>query len=184
MAALVAVDAAACGRTAPDDMIGLTTYLLDREQEKWRQLYENADRGLNYKTPDTVMARMVFTSILTGAASKATATTILGKLMPDTPAKQALADHATCYPPGSPVTVLEPMVPDRLAEDFLALMIPGTQGYRSSAGRVGGRGSGAAADLCGHRGQRTPGGYLSGVCGRPVAACRRCRPVPAAARDP
>lgn len=125
MAALVAVDAAAIGQPSPKDMAGLTTYLLNREQENWRQLHDNAVRGLGYETPDVVMARMAFTAILTGSMPRASAAIILGKLMPGTPADQALSDHAVCYPSDSPDTVLEPMVPDRLAEDFLALMIPG-----------------------------------------------------------
>jgi tetratricopeptide (TPR) repeat protein len=126
MAALVAVDAAAHGRTPPTGMVGLTTYLLDREHENWRQLYENADRGLDYRTPDSVMARTVFTAILAGpATTTAAGSTILDTVMPQEPGPRILADHATCYPPADPATALQPLLPDRLAEDFLALMVPG-----------------------------------------------------------
>jgi hypothetical protein len=40
---------------------------------------------------------------------------------------QILTDHAVCYPPADPgdQMVLEPLYPDRLAEDFLALTVPG-----------------------------------------------------------
>ncbi|MGW6455634.1 tetratricopeptide repeat protein [Streptomyces sp. NPDC055078] len=46
---------------------------------------------------------------------------------------QVLADHARIYPPTEPgalpfPTVLEPLYPDRLAEDFLALTVPGHDG--------------------------------------------------------
>ena len=125
MAALVAVDAAVRGRTPPADMVGLSAYLLDREYENWRQLYENAGRGLDYRTPDTVMARAVFTAILTGPTARPRAGRILGGLIPRTPADPVLTDHAVCYPPADPATALEPMIPDRLAEDFLALLVPG-----------------------------------------------------------
>ncbi|HEV8560475.1 MAG TPA: tetratricopeptide repeat protein [Actinophytocola sp.] len=125
MAALVAVDAAARGRTPPTDMVGLSAYLLDREYENWRQLYENADRGLDYRTSDTDMARAVFTAILTGSTARPSAERILARLIPQAHTDSALADHAVCYPPADPAMALEPMIPDRLAEDFLALMVPG-----------------------------------------------------------
>ncbi|MET9296475.1 tetratricopeptide repeat protein [Streptomyces sp. NPDC003077] len=52
---------------------------------------------------------------------------ITGTTRPAHPVEQTLDDHATCYPPADPdrPTVLEPLVPDRLAEDFLALTLPG-----------------------------------------------------------
>ncbi|MER6052512.1 tetratricopeptide repeat protein [Streptomyces sp. NPDC001793] len=125
MAALVAVDAAACGRTPPADMAGLTTYLLDRERENWRQLHENTGRGLDYGTPDEVMARTVFTAILSGPVARIRAGTVLEQVLPEVPVDRTVADHAVCYPPPDPGTALEPLLPDRLAEDFLALLLPG-----------------------------------------------------------
>lgn len=147
MAALVAVDAAARGRKPPADPIGLTTYLLDREYENWKQLYENRAGGLGYRTPDAVMARAVFVSALCGPVDRAEAPVLLEGLLPgpdlraDSTAEQGVnagrdtdvivntetvvADHAVCYPPAEPAAALVPMLPDRLAEDFLALMIPG-----------------------------------------------------------
>ena len=50
---------------------------------------------------------------------------MLEALLPAVPAEQALADHLVCYPATDPGNGLEPMVPDRLAEDFLALTLPG-----------------------------------------------------------
>ncbi|OLE23024.1 MAG: hypothetical protein AUG49_17305 [Catenulispora sp. 13_1_20CM_3_70_7] len=128
MAALVAVDAAAHARHAPLDPLGLTVYLLDREHENWRQLYENAAGGLDFRTPDTVLARMVFIASLTGAAGSEAAGAVLSKVLPEVTAEHALRDHALCYPPTDPAgaNTLEPLLPDRLAEDFLALTLPGS----------------------------------------------------------
>ncbi|GAA3569135.1 hypothetical protein GCM10022222_61640 [Amycolatopsis ultiminotia] len=127
MAALVAVDAAARGRRPPGDMIGCTVYLLDREHENWRQLYENADGGLDFRTDDRTMARAVFTATLAGPVDRQTAGGILARFIPEVPAEQLLADHTVCYPPADPErgNRLEPLLPDRLAEDFVALSVPG-----------------------------------------------------------
>ncbi|MEV5576599.1 tetratricopeptide repeat protein [Spirillospora sp. NPDC052269] len=125
MAALAAVDAAAFGRTPPSDMVGLTTYLLGREHENWQSLYESADRGLDHRTSGEVMARAVFTAILAGPVTVAEADTFLATVMPAADAGPIRVDHARCYPSTDAVSVLQPMLPDRLAEDFLALMLPG-----------------------------------------------------------
>jgi tetratricopeptide (TPR) repeat protein len=128
MAALVAVDARAHGRRPPDDMVGLTAYLLDREHENWRQLHENAAAGMPYRTPDHLMKRTVFTAVLTGPVIRRLGRDVLGRLVPEMAADELLDDHAICYPPADPARahVLEPLLPDRLAEDFLALTLPGS----------------------------------------------------------
>jgi tetratricopeptide (TPR) repeat protein len=128
MAALVAVDTSIRGRRPPGDMAGLTMYLLDREQLHWGRLYSDGmkatEGGKAYRTPREVMKRCVYTACLTGAVAPAQGTEILRQLsLPGDP-HQLLADHATCYPPTG-ATVLEPLYPDRLAEDFLALTLPG-----------------------------------------------------------
>ncbi|MFF4264571.1 hypothetical protein [Streptomyces virginiae] len=41
-----------------------------------------------------------------------------------TPTERILKDHAVCYPAMFADSALEPLYPDRLAEDFLALTIP------------------------------------------------------------
>ncbi|MBC2878315.1 MULTISPECIES: tetratricopeptide repeat protein [Streptomyces] len=127
MAALVAVDARAYGRTPPTDMLGLTGYLLDREQENWRQLYENRACGLDFRTPDQVLGRAVFTAILAGPLRRERAEELLEALMFERPGR-VLSDHAVCYPStrSESADVLEPLLPDRLAEDFLALTVPGS----------------------------------------------------------
>jgi tetratricopeptide (TPR) repeat protein len=127
MAALVAVDAHVHGRRLPQDPAGLTRYLLDRERQHWTRLYENRTKGLDYQTPPNVMSRAVFTSALTGPVDYRTGKAVLAELDLELHPERILADHAVCYPPTDPArsTVLEPLYPDRLAEDFLALTMPG-----------------------------------------------------------
>lgn len=122
IAALVAVDAHISGRRPPADMANLTIYLLDREHLHWANLFEA--QGLS--TPPAVMNRAVFTAALTGPGPRSPARTALDSLELPVPADAVLDDHALCYPPADPaVSALEPLYPDRLAEDFLALTLPG-----------------------------------------------------------
>ncbi|MFI6082821.1 tetratricopeptide repeat protein [Streptomyces sp. NPDC051217] len=132
MAALAAVDAHRDGRHPPTDAAGLTTYLLDREQRHWARLSDTP----GHRTPPAIMNRAVFAAALTGAVERPTGTVAVTSLGLPLPAETVLADHAVCYPPtGSteppgpadlaPGTVLEPLTPDRLAEDFVALTLPG-----------------------------------------------------------
>ncbi|MEO3927399.1 tetratricopeptide repeat protein [Micromonosporaceae bacterium B7E4] len=131
MAALVAVDARATGRRAPADMAGLSMYLLDREHAHWALLCADPARtigaGTAYSTPPAVMNRTVFVAGLTGAVPRAAGAVVLRQTQVTDDPEQVLADHAVCYPPatGAADSVLEPLYPDRLAEDFLALTIPG-----------------------------------------------------------
>ncbi|GLY67932.1 tetratricopeptide repeat protein [Amycolatopsis taiwanensis] len=136
MAALVAVDRHARPTPQlplPDDLPGLTGYLLEREQHHWHTLHDNgtskarsdpAGGRVAFDTTPEGMAQVVFTATLTGPLAYQDAKAALGSVgIGD--ADRALADHARCYPPADPRTVLEPMYPDRLAEDFLALCLPG-----------------------------------------------------------
>jgi tetratricopeptide (TPR) repeat protein len=132
MAALAAVDAWATGqRPPPSGTAALTMYLLDREQLHWARLYADgaadaATADHSYRTPPDVMNQAVFTAVLTGAVTHTHGATLLERLrLPDP--EQVLEDHTACYPPADPgsPTVLEPLYPDRLAEDFLALTMPG-----------------------------------------------------------
>jgi len=130
MAALVAVDAQATGKRPPRDMAGLTMYLLDRERLHWARLYGDGTprteaAGRPYGTPPDVMNQVVFTAALTGSVAPGTGAALLKRLQLRDPA-QILSDHSVCYPPGDgQAAILEPLYPDRLAEDFLALTIPG-----------------------------------------------------------
>ncbi|GIE36841.1 hypothetical protein Ait01nite_098860 [Actinoplanes italicus] len=117
MAALVQVDAASHGLPSPAPGDGLTRYLLNREQLHWRR----------YGTRHRTMNQTVYTAALTGSLDRAHAVSVLRRLKIGPDPEQALADHSRCYPPDHPrrSTVLEPLYPDRLAEDFLALTVPG-----------------------------------------------------------
>ncbi|MFJ6793860.1 tetratricopeptide repeat protein [Streptomyces sp. NPDC091268] len=123
MAALAAVDARRTGRRPPADAAGLTTYLLDREQRHWARLAD----APGHETPPAVMNRAVFAAALTGAVERRTGTAAVDSLRLPLPTDIVLADHAACYPPADPArpAVLEPLTPDRLAEEFVALTLPG-----------------------------------------------------------
>ncbi|MGP8297762.1 tetratricopeptide repeat protein [Streptomyces inhibens] len=124
MAALVTIDAHTRGQRPPKGMAGLSAYLLNRERRHWAQLWENRLEGLEFGTPPSEMNRVVFTAALTGATTHANGKATLTRLGMERP-ERLLTDHAACYPSSEPGAVLEPLYPDRLAEDFLALSLPG-----------------------------------------------------------
>ncbi|MET9616018.1 tetratricopeptide repeat protein [Kitasatospora indigofera] len=103
----------------------ISGYLLNRERDHWEYLHQN--RRVT-ATPET-LSRTAYTAALTGALDHAAGRTALTavRACPDGAVDQALADHAVPYPAAGPHagTVLEPLYPDRLAEDFLALSTPG-----------------------------------------------------------
>ncbi len=133
MAALAAVDAQATGQRPPAEPGALSMYLLDRERLHWARLYGDgaaiAGDDDKCRTPPTVMNRAVFTAALTGTVTRSVGTALLETLRIPDPG-QVLDDHTACYPPEDDRTgmALEPLHPDRLAEDFLALTMPGHQG--------------------------------------------------------
>ncbi|WP_170154228.1 tetratricopeptide repeat protein [Actinoplanes italicus] len=124
MAALVAVDALAHGRRVPADLVGLSAYLLNREYDYWQSRY---DHDAQFTTAPAVLARTVHTATLTQRQPRALAGRILaGTGVAAEPEVLAVVDdHAGCYPPAAAGFGLEPLYPDRLGEDFLALRIPG-----------------------------------------------------------
>ncbi|QIQ03201.1 tetratricopeptide repeat protein [Streptomyces liangshanensis] len=127
MAALAAVDAHRIGTetgalTSPGRV---SAYLLDRERDHWRTLYANG----RVTTPPATLAHAVYTAALTGAQpydSGRDALLAIGAC-PSDRGVETLSDHAVAYPPATPHSgsVLEPLYPDRLAEDFVALTTPG-----------------------------------------------------------
>jgi len=129
MKALVDVDAAARGIRPPSgrDQAGLSSYLLDREHDYWQAAYHNGTGPV--RTSELGMSRTVYAATLTRALSHRDGVTALtrAKIGEATtqPIGQVLADHAVLYPPTDPDTILEPLYPDRLGEDFLALTTPG-----------------------------------------------------------
>ena len=130
MAALVTVDALVAGKRPPRDLAGLTVYLLDREQLHWARLYgdgAHAAQTAAYQTPPSAMYRVVFAAALTGTMPRPAGAALLESLQLASDTDRALADHGACYPADDPAAVLEPMYPDRLAEDMLALTLPGHQ---------------------------------------------------------
>ncbi|WP_419999367.1 hypothetical protein [Streptomyces boninensis] len=126
VAALAAVDRhahAATAAAAPPGMTGLTAYLLDRERRHWHTLH--ATGALGASTAE--LARAAFVASLTGPLPYREALQALDLAGLGADADRLLTGHAYCYPPGDSGTVLEPLYPDRLTEDFLALSLPGHQ---------------------------------------------------------
>ncbi|MFE9795438.1 tetratricopeptide repeat protein [Streptomyces goshikiensis] len=123
MAALVAVDAHCREVVPPEDLADLSAYLLARERRHWDGLHHNRVRG--FLTPEGVMARTVFGAALAGPAPRPRGKAILRLLDLEGHPDRLLDDHAVCYPAEDARNVLEPLYPDRLCEDFLALMLPG-----------------------------------------------------------
>ncbi len=121
MAALAVVDAHAHQQQPPSGSADLSRYLLGRERRYWARLHGEQQV--------TAAARTTFLAALAGAQTPPAATALLDRCaLPDATglsAQQLLDAHARCYPPSDPGTLLEPLYPDRLAEDFIALTLPG-----------------------------------------------------------
>ena len=123
MAALVAVDAAWRHETPPDSPELLSEYLLRREYEYWSSMHQSG----RLKTEENTMRRTVFVATLTGGVSRQTgiaALQVADIANSADAAHRVLDDHRLCYPPTEAGTVLTPLYPDRLAEDFIALQLP------------------------------------------------------------
>ncbi|GGN90618.1 hypothetical protein GCM10010112_76140 [Actinoplanes lobatus] len=126
MAALAAVDASRHGQPAPTQPHAVSAYLLNREQDYWHRLHTRAEAPV--QSPPETMHRAVVVATLTGARPRATARTSLlqaGFAETRTGADRIIDDHLTCYPPADTRTVFEPLHPDRLGEDLIALSTPG-----------------------------------------------------------
>ncbi|MFD9075777.1 hypothetical protein [Streptomyces lasiicapitis] len=126
MAALAAVDSHRRGRAAPDGAAAVSAYLLARERAHWETLHANKRVLI---TPDA-FGQVVYTAAMTSALSHREALGVLARIGVGSSehADQILKDHALSYPAeegGTGGTVLEPLYPDRLAEDFLALSVAG-----------------------------------------------------------
>ncbi|WP_086801676.1 tetratricopeptide repeat protein [Streptomyces caniscabiei] len=123
MAALVAVDAHVRGTAPPSDPGGLSGYLLEREYDHWQTLKDIGRISVSTAT----MGRLTAVATLTRALPTASAVRTLisvGLAANPVEAQHLLDDHAICYPPTTAGTVLEPLLPDRLGEDFLADLLP------------------------------------------------------------
>ncbi|MEV6301879.1 ATP-binding protein [Actinoplanes sp. NPDC051861] len=133
MAALAFVLAAKHGDTPPTDPGHLSAYLLNRERSHWQAMYDN--RRVE-STPE-VMGRAVHVAALTRPLDHASALLALQSTGIADGAR-VLDDHEKCYPAHDPATRLEPLYPDRLAEDFVALQTPGhaVAGFRADSWAV------------------------------------------------
>ncbi|MFG1844578.1 tetratricopeptide repeat protein [Micromonospora carbonacea] len=130
MAALAAVHAYQHGQVAPENPAELSTYLINKEASYWHSLLESS----RVRTRPETMRRAVCAAILTRALPYEQALDAVTRagLAGHDDADQVLDDHRLCYPPTSPRTALEPLQPDRLAEDFIALAAPGSAGTGAS----------------------------------------------------
>lgn len=130
MRALVDVDAASRGEAAPtgSGQADLSSYLLGRERDYWNSSHDDG-RG-PVRATETTMGRAVYVATLTRPLPRAQAAEALGRAQAaDSPraCQDLLDDHARCYPPADRTLPLEPLYPDRLGEDFLALTLPGRE---------------------------------------------------------
>jgi hypothetical protein len=125
MAALAAVLAYARGDTPPRDPAELSAFLLAREREHWYALYRRRDDPM--RTAPHAMGQAVYTANLTGPLEYSDGLIVLGLAHIESREEpgQVLRDHAICYPPHEQSNFLEPLYPDRLGEDFVALSTPG-----------------------------------------------------------
>ncbi|MEV7196869.1 tetratricopeptide repeat protein, partial [Streptomyces sp. NPDC093510] len=125
IAALAAVDAALHHAPAPTEPARASAYLLKRERAHWNALHQRPVRRL--ATPPEAMGRTVLTALLTRPLARShgwRALQQIGLADSTADANTLLDDHQYCYPPARAATVLEPLYPDRLAEDFLGLTTP------------------------------------------------------------
>ncbi|MEV0900513.1 hypothetical protein [Actinoplanes sp. NPDC049802] len=124
MAALAHVLAVRDGEAPPTGLRDLSAYLLSRERSHWQAMSDNK----RIESVPQVLGRAVFVAALTRALDyPAAAEAVQSAAVADSPAAagRVLDDHAMCYPPLDPDTRLEPLYPDLLAEDFVALQTPG-----------------------------------------------------------
>ena len=144
MAALVAVDARVGGRELPRESDALSKYLLRREQDHW----ELMKRSKRVQISPEDMGRVVTVATLTRPMSWTAAEDLLirtGLCSSPKEGRWMLDNHASCYPPTEPATVLEPLLPDRLGEDFLGSQLPNLNSEAADAGQ----GDGWCAGLTG-----------------------------------
>ncbi|MGW3352965.1 tetratricopeptide repeat protein [Nonomuraea rubra] len=125
MAALAAVLAYDRGDPPPADPATVSAFLLARERDHWEAM-SAPSRDNPLRTAPDALGQVAYTATLTGRLGHAdgrAALALAGIDSKEAPG-QLLKDHAVCYP-GLRDTVLEPLYPDRLGEDFVALMTPG-----------------------------------------------------------
>jgi len=126
MAALVAVDRTRHRSVGPVAPGMLTGYLLGREKHAWAEARDA--KGVS-SLPFEIQ-RVVFDAVLARALSHQDAVDLLAATRVADSIQnlnQMLLDHALFYLPSEPGMLLEPLYPDKLAEDFLALCTTKTE---------------------------------------------------------
>jgi tetratricopeptide (TPR) repeat protein len=138
MAALAGVYAVSRNDVPPDQPGSLSSYLLERELEHWAEMHRTAGRPT---TPES-MGRAVYLACLTGPLRHDEASGLLSAT--DVTARGAetnhlLDDHRLCYPALSGGMTFLPLQPDRLSEDFIALLSANTpvEGFEPDPWTVG-----------------------------------------------
>lgn len=129
MAALASVDAHRHETPTLTEFRDVAPYLLRREYTHWSA----AD---HLTTSASVMQRVAYVATLTGPQPRQRAQKLLkraGLASSPAAADQIIDDHRRCHPPADLATVLEPLRPDRLGEDLVALMTPGRAVSQSDA---------------------------------------------------
>ncbi|WP_280258510.1 tetratricopeptide repeat protein [Nocardia abscessus] len=123
MAGLAAIHSRIRNVSPGHDPAAVSAYLLGLEYTDWADRFE---RKLITTSPE-VMRRVVHLATITGGMSHSEARALLtsvGLAVDEAHAGRIVDDHSLCYPPTT-TSVLTPLQPDRLGEDFLALNTPG-----------------------------------------------------------
>ena len=125
MAALAAVVAFIEHDNLPRNPAELSAFLLARERDYWLSM--SSLRSDPIRTAPDAMRQIVYAATLTGPLSYPDALSALKRAQIESQEHpgQLIKDHARCYPPYNSDNALEPLYPDRLGEDFIALTIPG-----------------------------------------------------------
>ncbi|MGW5924247.1 tetratricopeptide repeat protein [Nocardia fluminea] len=97
----------------------VSSYLLDSERTEWAKRH---NAGL-VATPPHLMQRLVYLATLTRGLPRAQARALLTLAGTPDDTDILIDDHGCYYPPTE--TVLNPLQPDLLGEDLLALLTPG-----------------------------------------------------------
>ncbi|MCH7231046.1 hypothetical protein L0U85_09305 [Glycomyces sp. L485] len=123
MAALAAVPAEGETDRPPEEVDEVAAFLLAREIRNWERL-RLAER--DFRSGYRALTQAVFTAVLTGPhPNYRDAQAALHRAGIGDNLDQLLDDHRAIYPPADDRHSLEPLYPDRLAEDFLGLLTPG-----------------------------------------------------------
>ena len=128
MGALSAVDARRRNIAPPYNLTEVSAYLLTRERDHWQRLH---DQGRIHIGPDAI-AQTSYIAALTGSLKYQDSLSAIkrARIGTNEHPDRIIKDHMLAYPPPAgehqaDPPVLQPLYPDRLAEDFLALSTPG-----------------------------------------------------------